>query len=153
MLCGIGFSCESPLTLIPLSVLPWAFVMEVGSQEILQTLSAKNFAVILEGGLQSVCGGVGAESVVLRSESTRTLSLQPWWRGQKAQGLFMRSRSPGSAARASGASLPLASCPCFPVLPASHSSGWFHEQSWPFAPESPAGALQMSQFLAGGRLL
>lgn len=49
MLCGIGFSCESPLTLIPLSVLPWAFVVGVESQEILQTLSAENFAVILEG--------------------------------------------------------------------------------------------------------
>lgn len=88
--------------------------------------------------------GVAAESMVLLSEGTEPSAFSP---GSES----LEHKDSLRGAGASGAPLPPASCPCLPLL-ASQSSGWFHEQSWPLAPESQAGALQMSQFLAEGKL-
>lgn len=133
----------------------------VGSHEILQTLLAEKFSVILEEERtpEAVVSlfRVFVEGWVLSQWSCgprapEPLAYKPWWRGHKAQGLFMRSRALAHQPQRLGH-------PCLwlpapgPLLPASHSSGCFHEQSWPFAPESQAEALWMSQFLAERRLL
>lgn len=137
---------ESPWARCPLCVLPWALWWGWGLRSPADLVSRECFC---DSGRRAdfrvFAEGVAAESLVLLSEGTEPSAFGPGSEGLEHKGSLR-------GAGASGAPLPPASCPCPPLLRASHSSGWFHEQTWPLAPESQAGALQMSQFLAEGKL-
>lgn len=127
---GITFGISATLCCVGL------LVVEVGPREILQMLSAETFPAILEGERlleavvrllravwslvgqgQSSCGAWVPSQCSGGPRAPGPQAYRAWRPGPNAQGPFMRSQSPGSPARASGASLPLASCP------ASLSSG------------------------------